>query len=268
MQYVCRKKKREFGLPVWIGKPAVAYRETINESIDTSGLIEYDRTIGATKLQAAIHLRIEPISVADIGNNSSSSKLLSDPIVTIGSRAREYLGLENQASEETLSQSSEVANALIAGCKGALKQGPIGAYPFQNARCHVVDVQSEGGLPYLTTLPGALRAAASSVLSSALSDNKSYCSVLEPTMKVEITAPTDMVGMVLSDLTSRRGSVGEVFMGDSQGQTTTSTNSKAIVYAEVPLIEILGYANTLQSLTGGEGTFTAEYIGHSPCDEV
>jgi len=267
IEVVVDRLKREFGLSVWIGKPAVAYRETINESIETSGLVEYDRTIGATKLQAAIHLRIEPISIPDVANNNSSSKLLSDPIVTIGSRAREYLGLDEDAPEEELSQASDLAHALIAGCKGALMRGPIGAYQFQNARCHVIDVESEGGLPYLTSLPGALRAAASSVLSSTLSENKSCCSMLEPTMRVEITAPTDMVGVVLSDLTSRRGSVGEVFMGDGVGQSS-SMNSKALVHAEVPLIEILGYANTLRSLTGGEGTFSAEYVGHTPCDEV
>ena len=224
----------------------------------------YDRTIGATRLQAAIHLLIEPIEAHDSTGTDSSSMILSDPVVTIGPHAREYLGLNQDSSEEELAQSSEVANALIAGCKGALMRGPVGSYGFANAKCTVVDVDAEGGLSYLTALPGALRAAASSVLSLTLAENKSICSVLEPTMNVEITAPTDMVGLVLSDLTSRRGTVGDVFMGDSQGDN--SVNTKALVQGEVPLVEILGYANSLRSLTGGEGAFTAEYVGHSPCE--
>ena len=219
-------------------------------------------------------MRIEPISISilDAANhaNASTSKILSDPIVTIDSKARDYLGLDKELSEDELAQSSEIASALISGCKGALMRGPIGTYNVTNARCHVMDVESEGGLSYLSSLPGALRAAASSIVSSTLSDNTLHCSVLEPTMKVEITAPTDMVGMVLSDLTSRRGSVGDVFMGDdtAEGQRASVVNSKALVCAEVPLIEILGYASTLRSLTGGEGTFTAEYVGHSPCDPL
>ena len=62
---------------------------------------------------------------------------------------------------------------------------------------------------------------------------------------------------VLSDLTTRRGKVDDVATGDD------STHAKSMVQAEVPLIEILGYANSLRSLTGGEGAFSAEYKGHA-----
>jgi elongation factor G len=69
------------------------------------------------------------------------------------------------------------------------------------------------------------------------------------------------VGSVLSDLTgNRRGLVGNVAVGDDSRGTT----GKALIRGEVPLVEILGYANSLRSLTCGEGAFTAEYKGHSP----
>ena len=82
-------------------------------------------------------------------------------------------------------------------------------------------------------------------------------------MSVEISAPSVLVGTVLSDLTTRRGKVGEVIMGDDK-----DLHTKALVHGQVPLAEILGYANNLRSITGGEGSFSAEYRGHSACGDV
>ena len=77
-------------------------------------------------------------------------------------------------------------------------------------------------------------------------------------MSIEITLPNEMVGDVLSDLTTRRGTVGDVLTGDN-------AYAKSLIRGDVPLVEILGYANSLRSLTGGEASFSAEYKGHSPC---
>ena len=85
-------------------------------------------------------------------------------------------------------------------------------------------------------------------------------------MGMEIAVPGDMVGTVLADLTGRRGTVGEVVMGGDEDNTAMAVHAKALVRAEVPLSNILGYANALRSLTGGEGAFTAEYRGHRPSD--
>jgi elongation factor G len=128
-----------------------------------------------------------------------------------------------------------------------------------NMKCHVVNVDAEGGLASLQAMPGALRAAAANAVATTLSNNQSFCSVLEPSMCIEISLPNEMVGNVLSDLTTRRGHVENVFVGDGAGPGS----SKTLIQGEVPLVEILGYANSLRSLTAGEGAFTAEYRGHS-----
>jgi elongation factor G len=155
---------------------------------------------------------------------------------------------------------SEVFRALIQGCQGALKRGPMKSCAMANVRCHVEDVDAEGGLAALKALPGAIRAAAAQAITTILKDNGTLsCTVLEPTMSLEITLPGAMVGTVLSDLNGRRGKVGDVLVGDNDA------HAKALIRGDVPLVEILGYANGLRSLTGGEGAFTAEYKGHSPC---
>lgn len=254
--------QREFGLHVLVGAPSVTYRETITDTIESPGLVDYDRTIGGNRFQGAVHLVLKPTRSGAAKPNSSSI-MLTDPVVTVSKKAREFLGVDLEATEDDLIFKSEVFKALVEGCRGALKRGPLGPYAMANITCHVVDVDAEAGRAGLMALPGALRAAAASAVSTTLasSNRDGACSILEPTMSVEVTVPNDMVGTVLSDLSSRRGTVGDVFTGESVG----AVQAKALVRGEVPLVEILGYANSLRSLTAGEGAFTAEYTGHSPC---
>ena len=76
-----------------------------------------------------------------------------------------------------------------------------------------------------------------------------------------------MVGPVLSDLNTRRGSIGDIVSSlGGDDASTDHQDGKSVIRGDVPLIEILGYATALRSLTGGEGAFTAEYVGHAPCD--
>ena len=159
----------------------------------------------------------------------------------------------------------QVYKALVQGCLGALKRGPIGSYGMANIHCHVEAIDAEEGLPGLQSLPGAMRAAAMHAVASTMGMNAASGRVLEPSMSIEINAPNDMVGTVLSDLATRRGTVGDVITGDQGG---TVLHQKTLVRGQVPLVEILGYANDLRSLTAGEGMFTAEYKGHSVCSEV
>ncbi|MEC4668497.1 MAG: elongation factor G, partial [Nitrospirota bacterium] len=73
--------------------------------------------------------------------------------------------------------------------------------------------------------------------------------LLEPLMTVEITAPDDCVGAVIGDLNSRRGRINGVV---SKGTTQ-------VINAAVPLAEMLKYASTLNSITGGRGTYGMEF---------
>ena len=261
IEVVVDRLQREYGIAVWIGKPSVAYRETVIDAIETNGLVNYDRTVGSNRMQARVHLHLYASKNQD--ESSGDCRILTDPVVTLGPKVREYLGFDDETSETQLAQKCEIAFALVSGCKGALKRGSLGGYELANVQCHVEEIDSESGIGGLKALPGTIRAASSTILTNVLNDNKMACSVLEPTMSVEISAPTDMVGTVLSDLTTRRGTVGEVIMGDDQ-----ALHSKALVRGKVPLAEILGYANNLRSITGGEGTFSAEYKGHSPSEEI
>jgi elongation factor G len=257
IEVVVDRLLREFGLDVIIGKPAVSYREMLTEKLETPGLLEFKRTIGNSQLQAELHLILEPN--LNCASAESSCIMLSDPTFTIGPDARTFLGLDDDMDESEMLQHSDLAKALVLGCLGALKRGVLGSNPMANVHCHILNINAEGGCSALQAMPGALRAAAAHIIQETLMKNKDSCTILEPTMSVEVMVPNDMVGSVLSDLTSRRGTIGDVDIGNGD-----SHHSKALIRGDVPLVEILGYANALRSLTLGDGVFTSEYKGHSP----
>ena len=248
---------REYGIAVSIGAPSVAYRETVTQAVETDGLYQYDRTIGGTRLEGSVHLRLEPMEAA----LNSHVLTLQDPVVVLGPQARSFLEVDPDDEEDEIIYTSEVAKALIAGLQGALRRGALGPYALGNVKCTVINVDAKGGLSSLQALPGSIRAAAANAVTNLLSRfARTSCSVMEPTMSVEVTAPSSMVGSILSDLNTRRGLIGDVVLGDN-------AHSKTLIRADVPLAEILGYAGSLRSLTGGEATFTAEYKGHVLCDK-
>jgi len=258
MEIVLDRLRREFGLEVRTGKPAVAYRETVlfdgEEGVETDGFVEYDRTVGGVQLQGAVRLRLSPLSTSE-----SSCIPPEDPLVTLSPETREFFNMDPHASsDETEHKYPPALRALLSGTRGSLKRGRLGPYPLANLTCHILEVDSEM-TANPDTLPGAMRAAAANAITTLLETlkNDGRLVVLEPKMTVEVSVPTGRVGDVLSDLTTRRGTVDDVATGDD------STHSKSMVHAEVPLIEILGYANSLRSLTGGEGAFSAEYKGHA-----
>ncbi|KAL7488374.1 hypothetical protein ACHAW6_013940 [Cyclotella cf. meneghiniana] len=271
MEICLDRLRREFGLEVRTGKPAVAYRESVlfdgEEGVETDGFIEYDRTVGGVRMQGAIRLKFMP-SICPESSRASNMLCIppQEPMVTLSPMTRSYFNLDPKGniSQETELKYPPHLRALLSGARGSLKRGRLGPYPLANLTCHILEVHSE--ISSIDTLPGAMRAAAANAVSTLLETltKEDRLVVLEPKMNVEISVPASKVGDVLSDLTGRRGTVDGVTMGDEGG----SDHIKSMVRAEVPLAEILGYANSLRSLTGGEGAFSAEYKGHAPREGV
>ena len=248
--------RREHGLNVLVGAPSVTYRETVMVPVETDGLVNYDRTVGDSHFQASIQLKLDPLVE---GTAEGTCRVLTDPVVTVSDEVLEFLGFrDHEGGLEELELRSEVIRSLLEGCRGALKRGPSG-YGMANMTCHVVSINADSGSAGLHAMPGSLRAAAAYAIQQLLEGGR-YCCVLEPKMSIELLVVNELVGAVLSDLTGRRGTVEDVLLGDA-----VSAERKALVRGEVPLIEILGYANSLRSLTRGEATYTSEYKGHAPC---
>ena len=82
--------------------------------------------------------------------------------------------------------------------------------------------------------------------------------LLEPLMKLEVETPSDFVGRIQSKLLARRA----ILLGSE------TRNQDAIIWAEVPLVEMFGYATELRSLSQGMATFSMEFAEYRPISET
>lgn len=139
--------------------------------------------------------------------------------------------------------------AVEKGVQEAAQSGPLAGFPVVDVRVRCIDGKHHS----VDSNEMAFKLAGSFGFKAALEQARP--TLLEPVMRVEITVPDDHVGDVMGDISSRRGRV----------QTTEARGSNQVIKAEVPMAEMLEYASTLTSLTGGKGAFHMEF---SHYDEV
>jgi elongation factor G len=125
-----------------------------------------------------------------------------------------------------------------------MKEGVIAGYQMVDIKATLTD----GSYHTVDSSEMAFKIAGSMAFKKAVQDAKPI--VLEPIMKIEVTAPTDTLGSVIGDLNSKRGKVQGV-------EPQAGGNEK--VAALVPMSEMLVYANQLQSMTSGRGLYSMEF---------
>jgi len=133
--------------------------------------------------------------------------------------------------------------AVEKGVIEALDRGPLAGYPIVDIRVKCVD----GKFHSVDSNEMAFKLAGSFGMKAAVEQAKPV--LLEPYMKAEVAVPDESVGDIMGDISSRRGIV----------QTTEARGSASVVIAKVPMSEMLEYASTLTSLTGGKGEFHLEF---------
>jgi len=133
--------------------------------------------------------------------------------------------------------------AVEKGVTEALQSGILAGYPVVDLKVRFYDGKSHE----VDSSDMAFKIAASMCLKKALQDSNPV--LLEPIMKIEVTVPDELMGDVMGDLNSRRG---RVLGMESKGKMQ-------VIKANVPMAEILQYALDLNSITGGRGTFKAEF---------
>ena len=133
--------------------------------------------------------------------------------------------------------------AVEKGVVEALHEGPMAGYPVVDLRVSVYD----GSYHVVDSSEMAFKIAGSMGVKKAL--EAAHPILLEPLMSVEVDVPADCVGAVLGDLNARRG---RIVMVVANGHMET-------VKALVPQAEMLAYAPSLNSMTGGRGSYLMEY---------
>jgi elongation factor G len=146
----------------------------------------------------------------------------------------------------------EYIPAVEKGILDALKEGPFARQPVVDVKVSLVD----GKYHEVDSNERAFAMAGALALRDAIM--KGGPVLLEPIMRVEVTAPQEYTGDIIGDLSSRAATVSGI---DSRGAGVQS------ITANVPLARMFGYATTLRSNTQGRGAFSMEFSHYQPTTE-
>jgi elongation factor G len=215
LEIIVDRLLREFKVQANVGKPQVAYKETILGETSAEG--RFVRQSGGRGQYGHVVIDLMPLE--------SGGGFVFENKVVGGAIPKEFIP------------------SVEGGLKEAALNGVLAGYP-------VVDIKvvlKDGTFHEVDSSELAFRIAASKALKTAMSKAKPV--LLEPVMKVEVTAPEEYVGDIIGDFTSRRGRIlGTELKGGLQ-----------IVRGVAPLSEIFGYATELRSHTQGRGVYNMEF---------
>ncbi len=222
LEILVDRMKREMGMNVNVGKPQVAYKETVKKTVDEVEA-KYIKQTGGHGQYGHCVIKIEPL-----GRN-------------------EGFKFVNKIKGGTIP--SEFIPSVEKGVIEALEKGVLLGYPMTDLQVTLID----GSYHDVDSSDIAFKIAGSMALHDAA--KQAGLTLLEPIMKLEVTVPENFMGVVIGDISSKRGKI----LG-------TEKRARAVVIkGTVPLAEMSGYATILRSLTEGRGIF---YMEPSHYEEV
>lgn len=215
VEIVVSKLKKKYGVDVILHPPKVPYRETITRAADAHG--RHKKQSGGHGQFADCKITMEPLPRG--GEFEFVDEIFG------GAIPRQYIP------------------AVEKGIQDARLKGFLAGYPVVDFRVRLKDGQYHD----VDSSEMAFKIAGSLAFQQAMEQARP--TLLEPIMHVDISAPSEYIGDLMGDLTSRRGKMEGV---DAEGDAQT-------LRARVPLAEMLTYGSTLRSITQGRGSFHMEY---------
>jgi elongation factor G len=226
LDIIVDRMKREFKVECNVGKPQVAYRETIRQKVEVEG--KFVRQSGGRGQFGHVWLRIEPMDF-DVNDDEAPNYLFANEVVG-GVVPKEYIPAVDKGIQE------QMQNGVLAG------------YPVLGVKATIFD----GSYHDVDSSEMAFKIAGSMAFKKGAQQARPV--LLEPMMKVEVVTPEDFMGDVVGDLNRRRGIIEG--MDDGMGGLKE-------VRALVPLSEMFGYATDLRSQTQGRASYAMEFAKYS-----
>jgi elongation factor G len=223
LEVLVDRLKREYGVQATVGRPRVAYRETITREYTADTTLK--RQSGGSGMYARVVVRFSPMTEEERKLANGEELLWIDEIKG-GVITKEFV----RAAEK--------------GAREAMEGGVIAGYPVVGITARVVD----GAMHEVDSNEMAFKIAGSMCLKDGV--RAAAPVILEPSMRVEVVVPDDYTGSIVGDLASRRGVV--------EGMEPLGMGS-TVIRASVPLAEMFGYATNLRNMTQGRGNFTMEF---------
>ena len=214
LEIIVDRLLREFKVEANVGAPQVSYKETIRKSVEQD--TKYARQSGGKGQYGHVKIRVEP-------NEAGKGYEFVNAVVG-GAIPKEYIP------------------AVDAGIQGAMAAGVMAGYPVVDVKVTLFD----GSYHEVDSSEMAFKIAGSMAFKEAC--RKANPCILEPIMKVSINVPDEYMGVVIGDVTARRGNI--------LGQITRTGSVQ--IDANVPLSEMFGYATDLRSKTQGRGNYSME----------
>jgi len=219
---------KEKGVKVRVGKPRVAYKETITRKVEAEG--KFVRQTGGRGQYGHVVLRAEPVLTED-GFAGGDIEFVNH--IKAGAIPREYIP------------------AVDKGVKDGLGSGELAGFPVVGVKVTLLD----GSFHPVDSSDIAFEQAAIIAVHKLL--KKASCALLEPIMRLQVEVPEANFGAVQGNLVSRRAEI-----------TDCRIHGKMrIIDAKVPLAEMFGYSSDIRSLTAGRGTFTMEPLSYQKAPE-
>jgi elongation factor G len=212
LEIIIDRLLREFKVNANVGKPQVAYKESIKKR--TTADSTFDKQAGGRGQYARVVIEVSPLGEGE------------------GKR------FTNQANPEIVPR--EFVAAVETGVLEALQAGVLAGYPVDDLQISLTG----GAYHEVDSSEQAFKIAASMAIKEALGNAEPI--LLEPVMDIEILAPEEYLGDIISDLNARRGRI----FGFEENR-----DSK-IIKGSVPLAETFGYATSLRSLSQGRASFS------------
>jgi elongation factor G len=220
LEIIVDRMKREFKVEANVGRPQVAYRETVRKRVEyVEG--KFIRQSGGRGQYGHVVIHLEP-------GKAGTGFVFEDNIVG-GAIPKEYI------------------NPIEAGVKEALENGVLAGYPMVDVKVELVD----GSYHDVDSSEMAFKIAGSMAVKEAA--RQAHPILLEPIMDVEVVTPSDYMGEVIGDLSSRRGKIGGM----------TQRADAQVVAASVPLAEMFGYSTTLRSMSQGRAIYSMQFSHYS-----
>jgi len=232
------RMKREFKVEANIGKPQVAYRETIRTTSEAEG--KYIKQSGGRGQYGHCWIRLEPL-VTVAGENETDEEKKE--------REEKIFEFVDEIKGGAIPQ--EFIPHVEKGIKEAMENGVLAGFPMVDIKATLYD----GSFHDVDSSESAFKIAGSMAFKEAAKKAKPV--LLEPIMRVAVTVPEQYMGDVVGDINSKRGIIKEI-VDKGSGNTVIKE-----IEAEIPLASMFGYATQLRSMTQGRANYAMEFEKYS-----
>jgi len=247
LEIIVDRMLREFNVQANVGRPQVAYRETIFRPAEAEH--KHIKQSGGRGQYGHVKLTVQPLPTAA---HEDMHEMSTDELDTLAQQVVGKGGKWRFDKEHRLLFIDKIVGGVIPrefippienGVKEAMENGVLAGYEMVDLAVAVID----GSYHEVDSSEIAFKIAGSMAFKEAC--RRANPKLLEPIMRVEVVVPEEYMGPVISDLNSRRG----------QLQGRESRAGSEIINVQVPLAEMFGYATDIRSRTQGRGSFTMHF---------